>query len=178
MVTAPILPTLVLMLLRGCVPPHMVSSIPFEWKNRIIPVVLRIVRAIIRRTTNQKCMVDLMLLMAVFLPTFVLAPLRCCVTSDVVSSNHLWMTNDLILVFLLLLSAIVLLLVTEICVVCVVVNFLLQRVYPLLPGSSLVFYQRNVSNYIAVFLVYCGVIFQVYLHFEYVCILKCRGKHY
>ena len=29
------------------------------------------------------------------------------------------------------------------------------------------------SNYIVVFLVCGGVIFQVYLHFEYVCILKC-----
>ena len=157
MVTAPVLPTLVLVLLPERFSWELPSSIPFKRTNKIIPVVFRFVPVLIRRTAIRNYMVDIVSLTAVFLLTLVPAPLRGCVTSNVVPSIPLVLAKKTIPVVFRLGRANALLVKTRNCMVDVGANFPIERVCPLLPGSCLFFRERDVSNYVSAVLLCRGV---------------------
>ena len=85
MVTTPVLPTLVPALLPGRFSWGVASSIPFERRNKIIPEVSQLVLVLIRRTSIQNCMVDIVAMTAILLTTPVPASPRVSVTSGVMS---------------------------------------------------------------------------------------------
>ena len=110
------------------------------------------------------------------LPTLVPALQRGYVPSDVVPSIPFEHMNKTISVVLRLVSAVVRLVTTQNCMVDSVPIFLLERMCSLLPGSSLLFRERDVSNYVSTFLIHHGVIFLVYLYFEHFCTCKCSTE--